>query len=772
MKRIAFSTAALLVAAVLPVIPTELLADDVIHREVAISGRTDLPTGGVVGGIRSTTLEKNRVVFQAESWNANPDITALWNEEAGQIEPIVSTETLVPGSIIHFAGFEGHAQDGDATVFVGSYPEYCELGEPCGSIYVHEGGQYTFVVDTNQQLPGRNVDFERLAFPAIDNGQVAFLGGTKTSQYQSEYGVYADLGAGVRVVADWETMTPGGDRELEITRWDTNIAIEDGVVYFAADANGYDRSYYSWDTATETFSVLRDPNTQVPGSTTRFQQGWNDTYCGGTYAFTGEYESSHVGVFADFGDGLRKVVTESDLLPEMVSDGDVYFASLAACGDVVAFVAESYPGDRHELYMYRYSDDSLTIMLRRGDVLDGWIVQDIELDRTALSGESVAVRVTLRDIWATGLYVISLHRPLHPMLAASDMGGNGFDEVILLQQSLSALEYYAQVRDSYTGGMIATTPLGRLPVYDMALIDRPEGSQNLAVLLQEKTRRVRVDLIEPVSGDRSLRINLWNASEPIALAVVPDQNGNGFDEIAVVAEKDDVGVRVQLRDTGTGSKLSGYGLVQGVRPEALFAIGDTDASGSTELLALGPDESSGLIRSVIFEALSGSPVRSFTLGSATRAPLFDAKVVDDIDGDQVAELAVARERKATGKAGWQIWSLLTGTKTAANLRAMEVRRLRILGLEDLSGDGWPELGLLRVKPDRSTLFEVFDPVTRSRLARYKMMALEDGRNLVAVGDLNGNEAAEFVVEGDHFEMGLLEIRDCEDGTALRFYAVP
>ena len=98
--------------------------------------------------------------------------------------------------------------------------------------------------------------------------------------------------------------------------------------------------------------------------------------------------------------------------------------------------------------------------------------------------------------------------------------------------------------------------------------------------------------------------------------------------------------------------------------------------------------------------------------------------------------------------------------------------MRILGLEDLSGDGWPELGLLRVKPDRSTLFEVFDPVTRSRLARYKMMALEDGRNLVAVGDLNGNEAAEFVVEGDHFEMGLLEIRDCEDGTALRFYAVP
>ena len=84
-------------------------------------------------------------------------------------------------------------------------------------------------------------------------------------------------------------------------------------------------------------------------------------------------------------DGLRKVVTESDLLPEMVSDGDVYFASLAACGDVVAFVAESYPGDRHELYMYRYSDDSLTIMLRRGDVLDGWIVQDIELDRVSHS---------------------------------------------------------------------------------------------------------------------------------------------------------------------------------------------------------------------------------------------------------------------------------------------------------------------------------------------------------------------------------------------------
>jgi hypothetical protein len=96
----------------------------------------------------------------------------------------------------------------------------------------------------------------------------------------------------------------------------------------------------------------------------------------------------------------------------------------------------------------------------------------------------------------------------------------------------------------------------------------------------------------------------------------------------------------------------------------------------------------------------------------------------------------------------------------------------VAGLGDLGGDTSPELGLLRVEPAGTTVFEVFDPLTRKRLAKYPMAAVEDGRGLVMIGDLNGNTVEDFVVLGEHFGTDLLEIRDCAEGTALRFYAIP
>ena len=777
MKRLnVFS--ALATAICLVVIPSGILADDVVQRIIAIEGRTELPTGGQVDSLWNASIEGQRVVFNAGTGSSYPELQGLWSEEGGRIKAIVNTENLVPGSIIHFSNFEAYDQDSDATVFVGNYPEWCEAGE-CGGIYVHEDGQYRFVTDTNQQAPDRDGNFEGFWQPAGDDGQTAFVGAVRVGEYQYEEGVYADLGDGLITVADWETPTPGGTGTLNIHRDEAVVQIEDGVVYFGAYSSDMgERGYYGWDSATEEFFVLRDGNTLVPGTSARFNWTRGDSYCGGTYAFFGDYDllKLNSGIFADFGSGLEQIVSSTDLPAEDAPSGRVWFNELSACGGAVAFTFSDSDMHAPALYLYRRSDKSLTRLLGRGDSIAGGQVEEIAIGSRAVSGESVAVIVNLTETWNRALVVLSLHRPLHPMVVANDMNANSYQELVLLRQSADQRRYVAQIRDTFTGGMMTTMRLGQLPVYDLAYVERPDGLPRFAVLVQNPLRRSLLDIYNPIANKRALRLKLWQRSKPVAIVVVPDMNGNGFAEIAAVGVVDDGAdgqLKVQVRDSKAGLKLSGFVAPAGVPvPEALFAIADRDGSGAPELVFVGVDKATGLSRTALVDAAAGTVVRSFNMGDASKKTLEDATLIDDLDGDAVPELALARVLTENDKSGWQLWSLETGAKGRAVFGASPVATLRIVALADTGGDGYADLGLMRTKPDGTTMVDVYEPVTGTRMARYPIGAAENGAEIAAIGDIDASGVEEFAVMGEHFDMDLLEIHDCGDGRPLRYFAVP
>src|SRR5262249_54583129 len=73
-------------------------------------------------------------------------------------------------------------------------------------IYTDVGGRLNIVADTNTPIPGGTGNFSGFGSFSFNDGNIAFLGFGSSGQM----GYYADLGAGLRLVADTNTPIPGG----------------------------------------------------------------------------------------------------------------------------------------------------------------------------------------------------------------------------------------------------------------------------------------------------------------------------------------------------------------------------------------------------------------------------------------------------------------------------------------------------------------------------------------------------------------------------------
>jgi hypothetical protein len=762
-------TTGLVVAAGLA--PATALAGDVVYRTAVVAERTAVPEGGTLSDINTYTLDGSRVALTGFSFDVGPTLEGVWKTAGNRLETVVSTETLIPGSQFQFIGFNDIFMDGERTAFVGQYPNACP-SDSCVGIYVHEGGDYRLLVDTFQTVPGRDSNFQSLGQPVIDEDQFAFLGWSHSDQFGFGVGIYADFGDGLTTVADSETAIPGRSGNFNIVEYDTGLSIEDGVVYFSA-TNSLDGTsgYYAWDSTTQAFETLRDRRTLVPGTDRRFNEARSDVHCGGTYAFVGEYANySDRGVFADFGDGLVKVVDEAGLFEDDRDDAEYFFEQLSACGDAVAFVVYSSDTEGPAVFVYRRSDDSVTRVLGFGDTIGGNRIEDLFITPRSVSGDSVAVNVRLSINFASAIIVASIHDPARRMLVAGDRSGNGYEEIVVLDQDEASGRYVAKLHDAYSGGRVGTVPLGARPVQDFGLLDDPGRKLRVAAFYEASSGRSILDYVVAANGTLQARTKLWQDATPLALAKLPDANDNGVAEVAAAARTVDDVVEIEVREGRSGKRIAAYPVAD--RFELVTLLSIADVAGVPALVLVGEDEASGRARVLVVDALTGSELYRINLGRFAGAPVLDAVMIDDLDGDGVPELALARTNVSSGKSGWQVWNVVTGTKTAARFTGMQVVDLRITAQPDLGEDGLAELGLLRVKPDGTSVVEIDDPVTAASLGRYRMRALTDGRAIAPLAPIDGNGTAEFVVLGDHFGANLLEVHDSGDGTDLRYFYLP
>jgi hypothetical protein len=353
---------------------------------------------------------------------------------------IVDTNRAGPGGSGNFANF-GLPALGSGDV---AFDTYNPVGDYWAILTSDDDG-LSLVVDTNTMIPGSLDTFERVFSPEISNGNVVFGGLVFGDGSDPEHwGIYTDLGGGLRAVADLNTIIPDG-----IGDFTTDLAIEesfrirnDVVAFDTFSGSGV---YAEIDGA---LVAIADLNTMEPGGNGDFNEVYLAGIDGDDIAFYGNasgqsgvtrgfYSNSgghlgklfntgadEAGQFFDFPNDTYSYIElnedfsqralylsiegSSELVAEIggsTPDGSgsfTYFDNLAVSGKDLAFVAGV---DEVDFNIYMYTNGELREVISVGDPLDGKTVVDLDMkNATGLENGVIAFRVVFDD-GSAGIYL-------------------------------------------------------------------------------------------------------------------------------------------------------------------------------------------------------------------------------------------------------------------------------------------------------------------------------------------------------------------------------
>jgi len=208
----------------------------------------------------------------------------------------------------------------------------------------------------------------------------------------------------------------------------------------------------------------------------------------------------------------------------------------------------------------------------------------------------------------------------------------------------------------------------------------------------------------------------------------------------------------------------------GIAPLDMAVVPDLDGDGGDDIAILGDSRYSGRIKVQIRDAKSGSLVsNSAYLNLAWRAQ--QILVVPDLDNRPGSEVGVL----ATDADG-RIAVLLRDAKTAAFIRKVRFlgptwEPIRAVSIPDFSGNGKDEIGLLARKKENGTLVIMSrDASSNSFISNvFPLDASHTPVTVVVLPDENSNGASELATLGVNNGTGqpVIDIRDANSGVLLR-----
>jgi hypothetical protein len=297
----------------------------------------------------------------------------------------------------------------------------------------------------------------------------------------------------------------------------------------------------------------------------------------------------------------------------------------------------------------------------------------------------------------------------HQLLAMPDSNGNGADELVVLGTNRTTGAVTAEVRDSRSAALLA-------------------------------------------------RVTFDSRYAPTRLAVLPDLNGNGTPDLALLQVKDalpigplDPTVRTEVRDGMTGSIIRRTDFPT-IGPSApwidLAVLPDSNGNGAPEL-ATFDNRGLGQYHMEARDALSGDPIgeRDTYYQVINSPPLFIA--LPDATGNGVAEMALL----STDRFGnWRTYVYDAATipnvspSWVVHFNKVGIARY-LISIPDFNGNGYPELAVVKANSaDEPDLVQIKDALTGAPLRNFSYPSTGFvNRGLSAIADLNGNASPEVVV---------------------------
>ena len=273
------------------------------------------------------------------------------------------------------------------------------------------------------------------------------------------------------------------------------------------------------------------------------------------------------------------------------------------------------------------------------------------------SGDDQSIRAELREGFGGGLlktipFLSSAFTPVDAVVLP-DLDGNGHQELAILAVRNSDDRALVEIRN-ITGPAVPRIVWFSADAKPLKMISVPDADGNgvteLAVLMYRRSDISRTYVeIKNAFGPTNPNV-LWSSRSNFAfdLAVVDDADGNGVPEIAVLLSRwQDARVMVEVRNAAGPTAPNTVWAMSGTAPIGLTTIADADSNGVPEVAILTERNSDGRIIVEVKNASGPTApnVLWFAAGHGARA----IATVDDADGNGVPEVAVLSRRDSDGR---------------------------------------------------------------------------------------------------------------------------
>jgi hypothetical protein len=271
-------------------------------------------------------------------------------------------------------------------------------------------------------------------------------------------------------------------------------------------------------------------------------------------------------------------------------------------------------------------------------------------------------------------------------------------------------------------------------------------SLRLAMLGENgSTNRVRVQLKDALTGARVRNISFSPTYTPRGVVVVPDQNGNGTPELGVLGYEVNTGqVRVYIKDALTGTLLRSISFNARYIPQGAVLVPDQNGNGTLALGVLGQNGNSGKVQVQLKDALTKTGI-----GTVYFDPAYNPRgiaVLEDLDGNGIPELAVLGEENGTGEVRVQLKDASTGVEVGVVFFGATHTPWGLAIVEDQNGNGVAELAVLQeARTTGRGRVQLKDALTGEWIRDVTFSATYAPRGLTVITDQNGNGVAEFAV---------------------------
>ena len=364
------------------------------------------------------------------------------------------------------------------------------------------------------------------------------------------------------------------------------------------------------------------------------------------------------------------------------------------------------------------------------------------------------------------------------MVAVPNVGGSAEVELgIALSGSLNGY-----VRDSSTDALLGTQVFNanRVPL-DVGAVDI-NGSPAMAILGMAADGRAWVEVRDAVTG--VLVKDVWFSSgyTPHAMTVLPDMNGNGTSEIAVLMTKDSDNNRawVHIKDSQTLAYVNNVWFEAGYTPHDIEYVPNIDANAGPELAVLmtrDADNDRAWVH--LKDAMSGAFIKNvwFQAGYTPKDLAIISNLGPNPDATPGIKVAVLMVRDSDSRPWVHIkeaWNGMFVNNVWFNLGYTPSRLEIVPDVDPTTGFPLATLAVLTSRDsDARTWVHLKDGVSGAFVRSVWFQGDFVAKDFAVLPDIDANPGKELAVLGEKTNGQMqVEIKDAKTGTWINVVNFP